>query len=98
MPICAHCEKQWEYVDTLKRCFRIKMPCPYCGEANYHSAQSRKKEAMNSIIMLPFIFLMNMIFDFSVSGLFIMAGILLMFILAIVPFSIELSEKEEALW
>ncbi|PAV28509.1 hypothetical protein CIL05_16365 [Virgibacillus profundi] len=98
MPSCSHCERKWTYGDTLKRSFRMKMVCPYCKGENYHSAKSRKKSMMTSVVLAPAIILFGTFTDLSLLAVIPVALALGLMVLAVTPFLTELSVEEESLW
>ncbi|WP_240455845.1 TIGR04104 family putative zinc finger protein [Virgibacillus sp. Bac332] len=85
-------------MDTLKRSFRMKMKCPYCEEANYLSANSRKKSSMTSLILLPLILIGNIYLNLSIPYVILIGLLLLISIVTTTPFMIGLSKEEEPLW
>ncbi|WP_010097969.1 TIGR04104 family putative zinc finger protein [Ornithinibacillus scapharcae] len=99
MPTCTTCHTKWSWKQTFKKSFTLDtgMTCPHCGEKQYLTSKSRKRNSF-TVFIIPLILLVSLVFDISV-----VLRIVLIFSAAIVmfvtyPFFIELSEKEEPLW
>lgn len=93
MPICQHCKQKWTWLESMKKIFR--MTCPYCGEKQYQSAQSKKIASFIYVIPMLIVFIMNSLFSLSIGvGLMFLLLILALFF-SIIPFYLKLSNEEE---
>src|SRR5699024_1681375 len=97
MPTCQHCGNEWTWGETLKSMWRIAMKCPYCGEKQYQSAESRKQLAKFGAIPVPFALILPLM-DITI---LMAAGFLLIVLLAVFsvcPFFLKLSNEQEPYW
>lgn len=99
MPTCQNCKKKWTWSETIKRSFTFRkgMRCTHCGKKQYHTQASMWK--MNMIGIIPLIFLPIIImFDTSIVSTIIIFLTVLCTYTCILPFFLELSNKEQPLW
>ncbi len=93
MPKCAHCDRQWRYMETLQHLFSLK--CPVCGNKNYLTAKSRNWNGMSSLLYLPVIILIFMFSELSVVGMVFLGIGLFIVSMMVQPLMLELSKEEE---
>lgn len=98
MPNCQNCNYQWSWLETLKLSFKSNKLCSNCQKRQYVSVKSRKGPYF--FYMIPVILLLasGSLFDLD-PVIFILLGILVvLLLLAVLPFTIKLSNKQEPLW
>ncbi|MFC7746952.1 TIGR04104 family putative zinc finger protein [Lentibacillus kimchii] len=96
MPTCANCHHRWSWGQTIKKTNAIDpaMTCPYCGEKQYETQKSRKKNSvLNLVILLPL--LIQAFFD--IPAVVLIAFIIIIFVAVILlhPLWMEISSREE---
>lgn len=99
MPTCQNCYRKWNWKQTLKKSctFGRGMKCPYCNEVQYYSSRFKKRSSIVPFIIVTLILLSNLVLDSFYMLLFISTGCML-FVVAVYPFFVELSNREESLW
>lgn len=98
MPTCQKCGKDWSWQQTFKKMFTLNtaIDCPQCGQKQYYSKKARKKTVVVSFLSLFLIFLrLFNISAYQIIGIYLAYFIIVMVLL---PFLMELSNEEEALW
>lgn len=97
-PNCENCGQKWTWkrivLKTLK--FTNKANCPYCGEAQYIVARSRKKTAIFSFLPAFIIIISALIFDLDGRDLMLLTPMLILLSLFVYPFFMKLSKENEA--
>ncbi|WP_174612859.1 TIGR04104 family putative zinc finger protein [Virgibacillus ihumii] len=99
MPTCQNCNYKWSWKQTFRKSFTLDtgMGCPCCGEKQYPTTDSKKRFG-RWLFIPPFTILLSLLFDVPtplVIGMIIVVSILL---LCMYPYTVELSNQEEALW
>ncbi|SFD41263.1 cxxc_20_cxxc protein [Lentibacillus persicus] len=96
MPSCEKCGHTWSWKQTLKKSFTLDpaMKCPNCGEKQYQTRKSRKKSSFLTFIIISPL-LLNFLFDIPGVILLSLFPVLFLAVMAIHPFLIKLSSKEE---
>ena len=99
MPTCQHCGKEWKWKQTLKKMFTMDsgMKCPYCHEKQYMKTKTKRRNKL-SLIVVPIIILLSILFNIPVSLTFYLLIGILILIIGFYPFLIELSNVEESIW
>ncbi|TFD92933.1 TIGR04104 family putative zinc finger protein [Jeotgalibacillus sp. R-1-5s-1] len=100
MPRCQNCHQKWSHLATLKRSlnFSSGVTCPHCGEKQFVTKQSRKRSASLSGLISFIIIAAALFFNFSLSELLIFSGVILVLSMLILPYGIELTNKDEPYW
>lgn len=94
MPSCNRCHHKWTWKDTMRRTFRKKKKCPYCGEIQYTTWKSSQLMAWYCLI-LPIICVLISLFSLPTTiGVFASAIIFVIGILT-QPFLTKLTDEEE---
>ncbi|MDY0409652.1 TIGR04104 family putative zinc finger protein [Virgibacillus soli] len=99
MPVCNQCQTKWTFGQTCRKMFTLNtsMTCPSCGESQYPTAKTRKKNTL-ILLILPITFILKLIFSLSpVTTLVILISTLIIAV-STYPFWLELSNEEEALF
>jgi CXXC-20-CXXC protein len=99
MPTCQHCKNAWTWKQAMRKAFTLgpEMECPYCGEKQYLTRKSRKKQSMLGVIG-PIFIMIPIIFDLTLVMLFGIFAIATLVMLSSIPFFMELASEEEPLW
>lgn len=98
MPTCQNCQKQWSWKDSQKAMFQFKkgMKCPYCGASQYQTSGSQKRTSL--VGMAPLLALPIVSFFDSWTATIAIILLASLSYLAIIPFFMKLSNKEELMW
>ena len=95
MPICENCNNKWSWKQTIKKTTTLNptMTCPYCGEKQYQTQESKWKiGVLTPIILLPL--LIQSFFDVPGALLLSLIPILAVLVVLLYPFLVKLSSKE----
>lgn len=96
MPICKNCANKWTWKQTVKKTTTLnpEMICPYCGEKQYQSRNSKAVAPFLSlVVLLPL--LVNILFDVPAAILLGLLPIIAVIIFLVYPFTVKLSCEEE---
>ncbi|WP_418909834.1 TIGR04104 family putative zinc finger protein [Bacillus pinisoli] len=99
MPICKHCGCEWSWYETFKKMFTIKhkLTCPSCHSFQYLTKKSRNRMSLFNFVPL-LVFIPFVSFGISIGYLLLLGFIVFLTMFLIMPFLIELSNKEEPMW
>lgn len=94
MPTCKQCHHKWTWTDTIKRTFKKKKECPYCGEIQYTSFKSSQRMTWYGLI-IPILFIVISLFSLPTIIGTIVSAIIIVIGFLTQPFLTTLSNKEE---
>lgn len=96
LPTCQKCQKRWTWKQMFKKQFNFsgEMTCPYCGEKQYYTKQTKKWSGIISVIAVTIIMTCNLIFGPSYVWL-ILLWLLLPLYFIVFPFFIRLANSDE---
>ncbi|KGP89952.1 hypothetical protein N780_07655 [Pontibacillus chungwhensis BH030062] len=99
MPICNNCGNKWSWSTSLKMGFQFQrgVTCKFCGEKQYQTQASMWKTSLYSmipILLLPVVILLNLSVLLSLT-IFLIPQLI---VIAMYPYTLELSTEQEPLW
>ncbi|WP_181347895.1 TIGR04104 family putative zinc finger protein [Thalassobacillus sp. CUG 92003] len=99
MPVCNNCRNEWSWGDCVKKAFRFRngIKCRCCGEIQYQTQASMRKASLYGMIPL-FLLPLVISFDMSIIVSFAIFFLAELVYLALFPYSLELTNKQEPLW
>lgn len=100
MPNCDSCGHKWSWADSMKvsMMYYSGKKCPHCGERQFISPSTRKKQWIVYLVLLFLILFIRPMFDISVAvNLMITIPIILIMIFSI-PYTIQLADEQKPLW
>ncbi|MGP4076914.1 TIGR04104 family putative zinc finger protein [Halobacillus sp. K22] len=99
MPKCSNCRNEWSWTTCMKMGFKFQrgVACEFCGEKQYQTQASMKKTSlysMSPLLLLPLLIILDLSVSLSL-GIFLVPQLI---VIAMFPFTLELSMEEEPLW
>lgn len=98
MPHCENCGTKWNWANTLKIGFTNNRKCPSCGERQYVVADTKLRTYIATALPLVILITASNYLDLSTQLTITMAAVFCMVMMAIMPYTIKLSNKQEPLW
>jgi CXXC-20-CXXC protein len=97
LPACWNCKKQFSY-GKLLLLWGGSTVCPRCGETNYLTAESRKKGAWYTPILIILMVIGLNMFDIGFPGIILYGLIFLLIGLSLSPFTFHFTDEQEPLF
>lgn len=100
MPRCENCGRKWPWRDAfIKSWFLIGgKACRYCGVKQYVTPSSRRRMRFLSVLLLAALLLVESIISMAILDHFYIAAAVVVLVVALLPFSMELTSEEQRLW
>jgi len=94
MPTCRKCNHKWTWLETIKRTFKKKKKCPYCGGIQFISFKSSQRIAWYGL-MIPFVLIIAYLLSMPRMVAMIVSGLIIVIGFLTQPFLTTLSNEEE---
>ncbi|MBT2583966.1 TIGR04104 family putative zinc finger protein [Planococcus sp. ISL-109] len=98
MPHCQNCGTQWSWFDTFKIGYKGTRKCSHCKEQQYVKPKIDFKLYFLAMIPLLILIALRIYLGFSIPIFIVFVAIYMVILNIILPFTIKLSNTQEALW